>query len=79
MKWMQPVIICAAALAFAGCNSSTTQSGPTPDTNAPSAQTATPEQVLDTAMDTATAAVPASVSTPEAATAPAPAPAPAQN
>jgi hypothetical protein len=75
MKWMQPVIICAAALAFAGCNSSTTQSGTAPDTNAPSAQTATPQQVLDTA----TAAVPASVSTPEAAIAPAPAPVPAQN
>jgi hypothetical protein len=75
MKSIQPVIICAAALVFAGCNSSTTQSGPTPDTNAPSAQMATPEQVLDTA----TAAVPASVSMPEAATAPAPAPVPAQN
>ena len=75
MKWMQPVIMCAAALAFAGCNSGTTQSGTTPDTNAPSAQTATPEQVLDAA----TAAVPASVSTPDAAIAPAPTPVPPQN
>ena len=59
MKWIQSIIVCASMLAFVGCDSSTTQSGTTPETNAPAAQVATPEQVLDAAKT----AAPSTVST----------------
>jgi ABC-type phosphate transport system substrate-binding protein len=75
MKWMQLVIVCAVMLAFVGCDSSTSQSIATPETNAPAAQAAPSEPVLDGAK----AAVPATTSTSEVVIAPAPTPTPGQN
>jgi predicted lipid-binding transport protein (Tim44 family) len=75
MKWMQLVIVCAAMLAFVGCDSSTNQSIATPETNAPAAQAATSEQVQDAAKT----AAPATAPTSEVVIAPAPTPTPGQN
>lgn len=67
MKWILTLSACAAMIAFAGCKPSNTQTGTTPDTNAPAAQIATPEQAVDAAKAAAPAATSDVVTAPASA------------